>query len=150
MKLFAMYVPKHSSKIPVVVLIHTCKREQSSAHLVCPWRHNAQVHSPHCHLDWNLFLLGLLLGKPRGVDPSYQIGLNVYVLGVGFNWLKAKGENQSKMLRQQMQNAILSICQSALSLSQLRLVHKVGQWDQLSLRVVQLQKYYNLNKLNYP
>jgi hypothetical protein len=26
---------------PVVVLIHTCKREQSPAHLVCPWRHNA-------------------------------------------------------------------------------------------------------------
>jgi hypothetical protein len=26
---------------PVVVLIHTCKREQSPTHLVCPWRHNA-------------------------------------------------------------------------------------------------------------
>jgi hypothetical protein len=25
----------------VVVLIHTCKRELSPAHLVCPWRHNA-------------------------------------------------------------------------------------------------------------
>jgi hypothetical protein len=23
------------------VLIHTCKRELSPAHLVCPWRHNA-------------------------------------------------------------------------------------------------------------
>jgi hypothetical protein len=31
------------------------------------------------------------------------------------------------MLRQQMQSASLSICQSALSLSQLRLVPKVGQ-----------------------
>jgi hypothetical protein len=27
---------------PVVVLIHTCKHELSSAHLVCPWRHNAR------------------------------------------------------------------------------------------------------------
>ena len=35
-----------------------------------------------------------------------------------------------------MQSASLSICQSALSLSQLRLVPKVGQWSQLSLRVV--------------
>jgi hypothetical protein len=26
---------------PVVVLIHTCKREQSPTHLVCPCRHNA-------------------------------------------------------------------------------------------------------------
>jgi hypothetical protein len=26
---------------PIVVLIHTCKRELSPAHLVCPWRHNA-------------------------------------------------------------------------------------------------------------
>jgi hypothetical protein len=26
---------------PVAVLIHTCKRELSPAHLVCPWRHNA-------------------------------------------------------------------------------------------------------------
>jgi hypothetical protein len=25
----------------VAVLIHTCKRELSPAHLVCPWRHNA-------------------------------------------------------------------------------------------------------------
>jgi len=25
----------------VAFLIHTCKREQSPAHLVCPWRHNA-------------------------------------------------------------------------------------------------------------
>jgi hypothetical protein len=49
-----------------------------------------------------------------------------------------------------MQSASLSICQSTLSLSQLRLVPKVGQWGQLSLGVVQLQKYYNLNKLNYP
>jgi hypothetical protein len=27
--------------LPVAVLIHTCKRELSPAHLVCPWRHNA-------------------------------------------------------------------------------------------------------------
>jgi hypothetical protein len=25
----------------VVVLIHTCRRELSPTHLVCPWRHNA-------------------------------------------------------------------------------------------------------------
>jgi hypothetical protein len=25
----------------VAVLIHTCKRELSPTHLVCPWRHNA-------------------------------------------------------------------------------------------------------------
>ena len=25
----------------VAVLIHTCKRELSPSHLVCPWRHNA-------------------------------------------------------------------------------------------------------------
>jgi hypothetical protein len=25
----------------VAALIHTCKRELSLAHLVCPWRHNA-------------------------------------------------------------------------------------------------------------
>jgi hypothetical protein len=28
-------------KDPLTVLIHTCKRELSPAHLVCPWRHNA-------------------------------------------------------------------------------------------------------------
>jgi hypothetical protein len=31
----------HGAEEHVVVLIHTCKREQSPAHLVCPWRHNA-------------------------------------------------------------------------------------------------------------
>jgi hypothetical protein len=41
-----------------------------------------------------------------------------------------------------MQSASLSICQSTLSLSQLRLVPKVGQWGQLSLGVVQLQSVY--------
>ena len=30
----------HSYIDPVVVLMHTCKRELSPAHLVCPWRHN--------------------------------------------------------------------------------------------------------------
>ena len=33
-----------------------------------------------------------------------------------------------------MQSASLSICQSAISLSQLRLVPKVGQWGQLSFK----------------
>jgi hypothetical protein len=27
--------------VPIAVLIHTCKREPSPTHLVCPWRHNA-------------------------------------------------------------------------------------------------------------
>jgi hypothetical protein len=31
----------HCHNQSVAVLIHTCKREQSPAHLVCPWRHNA-------------------------------------------------------------------------------------------------------------
>jgi hypothetical protein len=61
----------HPSVPSVAVLIHTCKRELSSAHLVCPWRHNAEVHNPRCHFDQNLFHLGLLLGKPKGVDLSY-------------------------------------------------------------------------------
>jgi hypothetical protein len=55
----------------VAVLIHTSKRELSPAHLVCPWRHNAYVQSPRCHFDVNLLRLGLLLRKPRGVDPSF-------------------------------------------------------------------------------
>jgi hypothetical protein len=32
---------KRTKMDPVAILIHTCKREQSPAHLVCPWRHNA-------------------------------------------------------------------------------------------------------------
>jgi hypothetical protein len=31
----------------------------------------------HCHLDLNLFRLGLLLGKLRGVDPSYYLRLEI-------------------------------------------------------------------------
>ena len=54
------------------------------------------------------------------------------------------------MLKQQMQVQVYSKCKSTLSLSQLRLVPKVGQWGQLSLRVVQLQKFIKWNKLNYP
>jgi hypothetical protein len=30
-----------TNKSIFAVLIHTCKRELSPAHLVCPWRHNA-------------------------------------------------------------------------------------------------------------
>jgi hypothetical protein len=32
---------EYQSILIVVVLIHTCRRELSPAHLVCPWRHNA-------------------------------------------------------------------------------------------------------------
>jgi hypothetical protein len=31
----------------------------------------------NCHLDLNLFCLGLHLGKPRGVDPSYYVRLKI-------------------------------------------------------------------------
>jgi hypothetical protein len=30
---------------------------------------------PTCHLDLDFFRLGLLLGKPRGVDPIYYVKL---------------------------------------------------------------------------
>ena len=42
-----------------------------------------------------------------------------------------------------MQSAILSKCQSAISLSQLKLEPKVGQWGQLSLRVVYCKVFTN-------
>jgi hypothetical protein len=48
-----------------------------------------------------------------------------------------------------MQSANLSICQSTPSLSQLRLVPKVGQMGSTMFKGGLITKYYNLNKLNY-
>ena len=54
----------------------------------------------HYHLDLNLFRLGLLLGKPRGVDPSYYVRLKINSRS-WFQLVKGLGEDLAYMLKQQ-------------------------------------------------
>jgi hypothetical protein len=51
------------------------------------------------------------------------------------------------MLRQRMQSARLIKCQANLSLSQLRLVPKIGQGGQLCSRGVELQNITSITKV---